>query len=207
MGIFHYTDEQTGLLSARDEKLGAFIEKKGFVERHVFDDFFTGLCYNIIGQQLSMKACETLWGKFTQCVGEVIPVNCLDAARMKECGLSRSKAECITACAERVISGGLAYDRLSSMTDEELIAALTEIKGIGRWTAEMVLIFCLARPDVLSLSDFGIRKGLSLLHDIDMTDKKSMERFREMYSPYGTVASVYLWEAARDLDTKGETQC
>ncbi len=202
MAIFHYNSEQTGLLSARDGKLGAFIEKKGFVERHVSDDFFTGLCYNIIGQQLSMKACETLWRKFTACVGEVVPENCLDAERMKRCGLSRSKAECIAACAERSLSGELACERLSSMADEEIIAALTQIKGIGRWTAEMVLIFCLARPDVLSLADFGIRKGLSLLHGIDMSDEKYMERFRELYSPCGTVASIYLWEAARDLDNK-----
>lgn len=200
MGILHYGKEQTELLSERDGKLGDFIKKKGFVERHVFDDFFTGLCYNIVGQQLSMKACDTLWRKFTDCVGEVVPANCLDADHMKQCGLSRSKADCIAVCAERIISGVLAEGRLSEMSDEDIIAALTKIKGIGRWTAEMVLIFCLARPDVLSLSDFGIRKGLSLLHDIDMSDKKSMERFRELYSPCGTVASVYLWEAARDLD-------
>ena len=207
MGILHYDNEQTGLLSERDEKLGAFIEKKGFVKRHVFDDFFTGLCYNIVGQQLSMKACETIWNKFTCHIGEILPVNCLSADIIKQCGLSRSKAECIAECAQRVISGELSEDRLLTMSDEDVIAALIRIKGIGRWTAEMVLIFCLARPDVLSLSDFGIRKGLSLLHNIDISDKKSMERFRELYSPCGTVASVYLWEAARDLDIKGETKC
>ena len=202
MGILYYNDHQTSCLSKRDGRLGAFIEKKGFVERHVFDDFFTGLCYNIIGQQLSMKACETLWRKFTECVGDVAPENCIDSESMKKCGLSRNKAECIAACAKHTLTGELAYERLAKMSDEDVIAALTKIKGIGRWTAEMVLIFCLARPDVLSLSDFGIRKGLSLLHDIDMSDKKSMERFRELYSPFGTVASVYLWEAARDLDKK-----
>ena len=202
MSIFSYNDIQTGLLAQRDEKLGAFIEEKGFVERHISDDFFTGLCYNIIGQQLSMKACDTLWRKFTAGVGEVIPENCTDAQRMKECGLSRSKAECIAECAARCLSGELSAERISAMSDEEVISALTEVKGIGRWTAEMVLIFCLARSDVLSLSDFGIRKGLSLLHGIDMSDRKTMERYRVLYSPYGTVASVYLWEAARDLDTK-----
>ncbi len=202
MAVFHYNSEHIGLLSQRDERLGAFIEKKGSVERYVFDDFFTGLCYNIIGQQLSMKACETLWRKFTSCVGEVTPQRCLDSEHMRQCGLSRGKAECIAACAERALSGEFAYERLLSMSDEDIIAVLTQIKGIGRWTAEMVLIFCLARPDVLSLADFGIRKGLSLMHGIDMSDKKSMERFRELYSPCGTVASVYLWEAARDLDIK-----
>ncbi len=202
MGTLKYGTEQTGLLAQRDERLGAFIEKKGFVERYVFDDLFTGLCYNIIGQQLSMKACETLWRKFTASVGEVIPESCTDAEQLKQCGLSRSKAECISECAARYISGALSEERLSAMSDEEIIDVLTEIKGIGRWTAEMVLIFCLARPDVLSLADFGIRKGLSLLHGIDMNDKRSMARCKALYSPYATVASVYLWEAARDLDEK-----
>ncbi len=200
MAVYRYSDEQTGLLSARDEKLGAFIRRKGFVERQVFDDFFTGLCYNIVGQQLSMKACETLWGKLTAAVGEVLPQNCLDPQRLRACGLSQSKADCIAACAQRYLSGAVSEQSISHMTDEEVISALTEIKGIGRWTAEMVLIFCLARPDVLSLADYGIRKGLSLLHGMDINDKKSMQRFRELYSPCGTVASIYLWEAARDME-------
>ncbi len=200
MGILNYTSEHTELLAQRDGKLGDFISRKGFVQRYVFDDFFTGLCYNIVGQQLSMKACETLWRKFTAGVSQVTPQHCLDSVLIRSCGLSRAKAECIAACAERFASGELSKAALRSMTDEQAVSALTAIKGIGRWTAEMVLIFCLARPDVLSLSDYGIRKGLSLLHGIDMSDKKSMLKYKELYSPYGTVASLYLWEAARDLE-------
>ncbi len=200
MSIYQYSNQQTELLAQRDPKLGAFIERKGFVERQISDDFFTGLCYNIVGQQLSMKACATLWNRFTAEVGGVIPANCLDPVRLKNCGLSRSKAECISRCAERYISGGISEQSLSAMTDEEVISALTEIKGIGRWTAEMVLIFCLAREDVLSLSDYGIRKGLSRLHGLDMSDRKSMQRYKEIYSPCGTVASIYLWEAARETE-------
>ena len=77
---------------------------------------------------------------------------------------------------------------------KNIIKTLTEIHGIGAWTAEMTLIFCLGRKDVLSLSDFGIRKGLSILHGIDIKDITVMRKYKELYSPFGTVASIYLWE-------------
>lgn len=207
MRYFRYTPEQTGLLSRRDRKLGNFIARRGYVEREVFDDFFTGLCYNIVGQQLSMKACETLWGKLVSAVGSVTPHNCSDPAVLKGAGLSQAKADCIAECSARSLSGELSERSLRKMTDEEVTAALTEVKGIGRWTAEMVLIFCLERPDVLSLSDFGIRKGLCLLHGTDPKDKAALAAFKELYSPYGTAASLYLWEAARLINEKGEILC
>lgn len=197
MSIFEYNTEQTAYLSQRDKKLGAFIAQTGYVERKVFDDFFEGLCYNIVNQQLSMKACETLWAKLNAETGGIIPANVRESARLRKCGLSQSKADCMARCAELFLSGELSAQRAAEMTDKELITALTSIRGIGSWTAEMTLIFCLSRHDVLSLSDYGIRKGLSRLHGLAIKDKRGMERFRELYSPYGTVASIYLWEIAR----------
>lgn len=199
MAIFRYNQEHTELLSQRDEKLGAFISQKGYIERSISDDIFSGLCYNIVNQQLSMKACDTLWSKLISELHEIKPENCLDPARLKACGLSQSKADCIAECAKRFISEEITAETLKNMTDAEVVAALTSIKGIGAWTAEMTLIFCLGREDVLSLSDYGIRKGLSLLHDIDIKDIKTMKKYKELYSPYGTIASFYLWEAAREL--------
>ncbi len=205
MGIYSYTTKQTELLSQRDEKLGAFISQVGHIERLIFDDVFEGLCYNIVNQQLSMKACETLWGKLLTKLGSITPETCGNSEKLKSCGLSQSKADCIAECSSQFSEGKLTAQALSAMTDSEVLETLTQVKGIGRWTAEMTLIFCLARPDVLSLSDFGIRKGLSLLHAIDIKDIKSMEKYKEVYSPCGTVASFYLWEAARRLpEMKGE---
>ena len=204
MGILHYTNEHTGLLAQRDEKLGAFISQIGFIERRISDDFFGGLCYNIVNQQLSMKACDTLWAKLIGKLGAISPESCVDTCMLKDCGLSQSKASCIAECARRFISAEISSEILSCMSDEEICARLMQIKGIGRWTAEMTLIFCLGRMDVLSLSDFGIRKGLSLLHGIPTNDIKAMQKYKTLYSPCGTVASVYLWEAARVLDGKKE---
>ncbi len=202
MKLFKYSEQHTELLSLRDERLGNFILSRGHVRREVFADFFSGLCYNIVNQQLSMKACETLWNKLTAALGEISPQNCTSVQQLKACGLSGSKAFCIAECARLASEGELSCERLSVMSDEQVIEQLTKIKGIGRWTAEMVLIFCLERMDVLSLSDYGVRKGLSLLHDIDIKDIKAMQKYRELYSPYGTVASIYLWEAAALLPKK-----
>lgn len=199
MATFLYTTEHTDLLAKRDEKLGAFIAEYGHIERDISDDVFSGLIYNIVNQQLSMKACDTLWSKLISALGEISPDNCTDSAKLKEIGLSRSKADCISALSQLFLNGTLTADSLKEMSDNEVIRNLTAIKGIGRWTAEMTLIFCLGRIDVLSLSDFGIRKGLSLLHDIDIKNIREMERFCTLYSPVGTVASLYLWEAARIL--------
>lgn len=192
--IISYGEEEIAYLSARDKKLGEFIRKTGFVERYAFDDLFSGLCYNIVNQQLSMKAADALYEKIRAAVGEIVPENMLSSERLFGCGLSHSKADCIALCADKFKRGEITSERFSEMSDEEVVKTLTEIKGIGAWTAEMTMIFCLGRKDVLSLSDYGIRKGLSSLHGIDMKDLAAMRKFKKLYSPYGTTASIYLWE-------------
>lgn len=204
MGYFFYNEQQTELLSQRDDKLGAFISQKGIIKRKTADDIFSGLCYNIVNQQLSMKACNTLWSKLSSRLGNISPENCRSAEILKACGLSQNKSDCIAECARRFISCEITEQQLKQASDNEVTTLLTSIKGIGAWTAEMTLIFCLKRNDVLSLSDYGIRKGLSLLHGIDINNIKAMKPFKELYSPYGTIASFYLWEAAHDLDKGGK---
>ncbi len=197
--IFQYTDKQTSLLAQRDARLGKYISSLGYIRRDIFDDVFEGICYNIINQQLSMKACNTLWNKLNDTLGTITPQSCDNAELLKNIGLSRSKAECIAEISRKYSTGELSDTLLHALTDEEVIRTLTKIKGIGPWTAEMTLIFCLQREDILSLSDYGIRKGLSLLHGIDINDKKTMNDLKKLYSPYGTIASFYLWEIARIL--------
>lgn len=197
LGTIEYGEKETEYLSRRDGKLGKYIKKLGFVERKAADDLFSGLCYNIINQQLSMKAADTLFEKVRAAIGEIVPKNLRSAERLFGCGLSHTKAECLALCAEKFRSGELSAERLSAMTDDEVTKKLTELRGIGEWTAEMTMIFCLGRRDVLSLSDYGIRKGLSILHGIDMKDHAEMRKYKKIYSPYGTAASVYLWEISK----------
>ncbi|MDE6731330.1 MAG: DNA-3-methyladenine glycosylase 2 family protein, partial [Oscillospiraceae bacterium] len=142
-----------------------------------------------------------LFEKVRREVGEILPENLTSAEGLFGCGLSRTKAECLAACAVKFQSGELSAGKLSGMSDEEVIKTLTAIRGIGAWTAEMTLIFCLGRADVLSLADYGIRKGLSVLHGIEINGMKNlaeMRKFKALYSPFGTAASVYLWEIAKE---------
>lgn len=198
LGILNYGKKEMEYLSRRDKKLGKYIAKLGFVERSTPDDLFSGLCFNIINQQISMKAADALFLKVQREVGEISPDNLRSAERLFGCGLSRTKAECLALCAEKFQSGELSAERLSEMSDEEVTKTLTEIRGIGAWTAEMALIFCLGRADVLSLADYGIRKGLSVLHGIEPKNLAELKKFKALYSPFGTAASVYLWEIARE---------
>lgn len=201
--ILQFGNKEIAFLSKCDKKLGKFITDVGHVDRGIFTDVFEGLCFNIINQQLSMKSARTLFSKIQKELGEISPDKLTNSNKLISCGLPRSKAECISVCAEKFRSGELNAKTLSGLSDDSVIKVLTDIKGIGAWTAEMTLIFCMERPDVLSLSDYGIRKGLSLLHNIDVNDIKEMRKFKKLYSPYGTTASVYLWEAASKLSGKG----
>lgn len=196
--MIEYGETEMKYLSRRDKKLGKHIDRLGFIERSAADDLFSGLCYNIINQQLSMKAADTLFDKVRGEFGEIAPEALRSSERLFACGLSRTKAECIALCAEKFQSGELSFDSLTAMTDDDIIKKLTGLRGIGAWTAEMTMIFCLGRKDVLSLSDFGIRKGLSALHGIKMNDLAEMRKFKKLYSPYGTAASIYLWEIAKE---------
>ena len=195
--IIAYGAEEVAYLSKRDKKLGKYIDKIGHVERECFDDLFSGLCYSVINQQLSMKAADRLYEKICGKVGEIVPEKMLIAEKLFGCGLSHAKADCLALCAEKFSSGELSAEALSEMSDEEVMKTLTRLRGIGAWTAEMTMIFCLERRDVLSLSDYGIRKGLSILHGIDIKDQAAMRKFKKLYSPYGTTASVYLWEISK----------
>ena len=195
--IISYGDEEIAYLTKRDRKLGKFIEKVGFIERECFDDLFSGICYSIINQQLSMKAADRLYERISGEVGEIVPENMTSAERLFGCGLSHAKADCLALCAEKFCSGEFSVEMFSEMSDEDVTKTLTSLKGIGAWTAEMTMIFCLDRKDVLSLSDYGIRKGLSVLHGIDIKDLAAMRKFKKLYSPCGTTASVYLWEISK----------
>lgn len=144
-----------------------------------------------------MKAAETLFSKVKAAVGVIVPENMTNAEKLFACGLSRAKADCPALCAEKFRNGEISEKILAPLSDEDVVKRLTALHGIGAWTAEMTLIFCLGRGDVLSLSDYGIRKGLSLLHGIDIKDISAMRKYKKLYSPYGTAASVYLWEISK----------
>lgn len=189
---------EAAYLARRDPQLGRAMERIGPVRREMSPNIFASLINSIAGQQISGKALETIWGRMLELLGEPTPqaVCTHTAEELQKCGISHRKAGYILNAAEAVVSGQLDLDRLNEMADDEACCYLSNLHGVGVWTAEMLLIFSLGRPDILSFSDLGIRKGIMMLHALDSLDKKAFQIYRERYSPYGTAASLYLWEIA-----------
>lgn len=185
-------------LASRDARMAAAIAEIGGVTREAQGDLFTGLMQSIIGQQISLAAADTVWARLTSALGEVTPrtvASCPQEA-LRQCGMSGRKADYLLGAARAVVSGELDLDALAQADDEAVVAALTQLRGVGRWTAEMLLIFSLCRQDVMSYDDFGLRKGLCMLYHHKEMPRARFERYRRRFSPYGTAASLTLWAIA-----------
>lgn len=161
---------------------------------------FMTLARAIVGQQISVKAAQSVWDRFAACVGEVTPENVLARQRplLRACGLSDRKTEYIADLAQHFADGAIHVQRWPQMSDEEIIAELVEVRGIGRWTAEMFLIFNLLRPDVFPLDDLGLQKGIRLAYFKNRrVALSSVRKLGEGWRPWRSVATWYLW---RSLD-------
>lgn len=195
---FRYGDKETGYLKERDPKLGELIDLIGPVQRQVDPDLFSSVVHHIIGQQISTKAQQTIWQRMQDTLGQVNASTILAAGieRLQGCGISFRKAEYITDFAQKVQKGQFDLQKIWQMPDEEAIQALSSLKGIGVWTAEMILLFCMERPDILSFDDLAIQRGLRMVYHHRRIDRKLFERYRRRFHPYGSVASLYLWAVA-----------
>lgn len=198
MEYFKYGNKEKEYLSERDIVMKALIEKHGHIDRVVNPDPFSALVGSVISQQISTKAAETVERRLVQRTGG-LSANKLDALSLEEiqeCGLSFRKAGYIKGIVDAAIKGVVDFNALKVLPDEEIIRSLVGLKGVGRWTAEMMLIFSFGRKDVLSFDDLGIRRGLERAYGLEEVRKEHHPHFRELFSPYGTVASLYLWEEA-----------
>lgn len=195
---FQYGDKETEYLKKKDQVLGEVIEKIGHIEREVDSDLFSSVIHHIIGQQISTKAQATVWRRMQERLGEVTAESILAAEipELQSFGMTFRKAEYIKDFAEKVQSGAFDLEGISRLPDNEAIKALASLKGIGVWTAEMILLFCLQRPDVFSFDDLAIRRGLRMVYHHRNIDRKLFEKYRRRFSPYCSVASLYLWAVA-----------
>ena len=199
MAYFEYGKTEMDFLSAADENMRRLIENTGHIYRKTYDDLFQCVASSIAGQQISGKALETVWRRLTVlCGGEVTAEKVAELlpGEIKSCGMSMKKAAWIKSFADALAGGKFDADSVAGMSDGDVVAALRAFDGIGQWTAEMALIFALKRPDVFSYGDLGIRKGLMKLIGSASIDRKIFEVYRKKFSPYGTVASFYLWALA-----------
>lgn len=196
--FFQYDETATDYLKRKDKRLGAVIDALGHIDRTVDTDLFAAVVHHIIGQQISTKAQETLWRRMQDGLGEVTAETLLAAGRdrIQSFGTTFKKADYILAFAQRVHDGTFDIAAVEQMTDEDAIAALVALPGIGVWTAEMLLLFCLQRPNVLSYGDLAILRGMRMVYHHRKIDKKKFELYRRRLSPYGSVASLYFWAVA-----------
>ena len=180
--------EEIGPLSVRARKRGRP------------DDAYGTLVRSITGQQLSTKAAATIYGRLTDRYGGRTPTPAeildTDPQELRAIGLSNAKAAYLRDLAEHIVDGELPIDELPSMSDAEVAEHLIAIKGLGRWTIDMFLMFHLGRPDVLPVGDLGIRKAMQIHYGLeDLPSPPEMERIAEAWRPHRTLASLYLWES------------
>lgn len=195
MPFFKYGQKEIDYLKRKDKKLGAAIEKIGMIEREITPDPFTSLIESIVSQQISGKAAATVCKRLKDLLGVFTPENIAstDIEAIQKCGMSIRKADYIKGIADAAISGVVDFKSLHTLSDEVIIKKLSSLRGIGVWTAEMLLIFSLNRLDVVSYKDLAICRGMMNLYGLKELPKEKFERYRKRYSPYGSVASLYLW--------------
>jgi DNA-3-methyladenine glycosylase II len=195
-----YWDQAKRALARRDPVMGSIMRSRPQVFLVRRGEPFLTLARAIVGQQISVKAAQSVWDKLVLCVGEVTPQGVLarERKRLRACGLSDRKTEYIADLAQHFANGSIHMHRWPQMSDEEIIAELIQVRGIGRWTAEMFLIFNLLRPDVFPLDDLGLQKGIRLSYFRNRKIAPStMRKLGESWRPWRSVATWYLW---RSLD-------
>ena len=195
---FTYGEKELSYLRQRDVRLGAVIDQVGMIRREVDTDLFSSVVHHIIGQQISTKAQATIWQRMRDALGTVTAETILsaDPAQLQSLGMTFRKADYIRDFAEKVHTGDFDLDAVYHMSDEDAIRALSALRGIGVWTAEMILLFCMQRPDVFSYDDLAIQRGLRMVYHHRRIDRRLFEKYRRRFSPYGSVASLYLWAAS-----------
>ena len=203
-----YWPKATAHLKKRDKKLGAIISSYRGEKMQLRGKGFETLARAIVGQQISVKAADSVWKKLQTALaphptlprkgGGICPevVANTDATILRACGLSASKVIYLHALANHFLENKNVIKRWPKMDDEEIIEELTSIKGIGRWTAEMFLIFGLGRPDVFPIGDLGLLKGIYRHYNDGNTMKKEkVMAIGEAWQPYRSVGTWYMWRA------------
>jgi DNA-3-methyladenine glycosylase II len=188
----HLSDTDPVLAGIVRRHPDAMLESRG--------DAFITLARSIVGQQISVKASESVWKRLCAALSALTPEHVAEAppAELQGCGLSGRKVEYIQDLARHFVSGSLLPERWPALEDEVLIAELIKVRGIGRWTAEMFLIFNLMRPDVLPLDDIGLQRAMNNLYNGgNPLGRAGMRRIAEAWRPWRSVATWYLW---RSLD-------
>jgi len=186
----------------KDPVMAGLIAKHDVSEWYSEGDLFINLVRAIVGQQLSVKAAATIYGRVEKLLKKPISANKIlkaDTEKLRECGLSYSKIGFIKDLSEKVKKRELKIKELEKLSDEEVANELIKVKGIGQWTAEMFLMFSLNRPDIFSMGDLGLRNAVANLYGVDRDDIAAIEKIAIKWSPHRSMASRYLWASLDNL--------
>lgn len=195
---FEYGEKEIRYLQSKDKKLAEVITRLGHIYRTCCNDLFEAVVNSIIGQQISTKAHETIWEKIKNDLGKLDANKIIKLGKenLQAYGTTWKKVDYIIDFAEKVHTGIVDLNKISRLPDNEAIEALSSLKGIGVWTAEMILLFCLQRPNIFSYGDLAILRGIRMVYHHKEVSKKRFERYRKRFSPYCSVASLYFWAVA-----------
>ncbi|MGD9566895.1 MAG: DNA-3-methyladenine glycosylase [Sedimentibacter sp.] len=195
---FKYGIDEIEYLKSRDKLLGEAIDKIGHIYREVDPDLFSSVVHHIIAQQISTSAQATIWKRLCDMLGVIDAdrIYSCDRSVIQRCGMTFKKADYIKDFADKVKYKQFDIETLNNMSNKEVIKELSALKGIGVWTAEMIMTFCMQRPDIVSFGDLAIHRGMRMLYHHRSIDRKKFASYAKRYSPYGTTASLYLWEIA-----------
>ena len=192
---FEYGEKEISYLRQKDVRLRKVIDRIGHIYRETDAELFSSVIHHIIGQQISTKAQATIWRRMQETLGEINAQTVCNAGtqRLQSLGMTFRKAEYITDFAEKIHTGAFDLEAVKHMNDEDAIRALSSLKGIGVWTAEMILLFCMQRPNIFSYDDLAIQRGLRMVYHHRSIDRKLFEKYRRRFTPFCSVASLYLW--------------
>ncbi len=194
---------------SKDEKLKKLIKQHGTFKLNKQKSLYLYLCYSIVSQQLSTKVAKVIKQRFLGLYeGEPTPQQIVDTAfaKLRAVGMSNAKANYVQNVARFEMEKGMDHKKLSKLNNEEVIAYLTQIKGVGRWTTEMLLMFALCREDVFAIDDLGLQQAVISLYGLKHRKKKIMRdkilKISEQWAPYRTYACMYLWRSKDNVPGK-----
>ena len=193
---FQYDMEAIEYLKNKDKKLARVIEMIGPIEEEIIPDIYYNFVRSIVGQQISVYAQYAIMARLMNAMNHHITpekvINYKDE-ELKSFGLSERKVVYIKTATEKVINGDIDFEKIHHMTDDEAIQYLTQLKGVGEWTAEMMLMFSYNRMDIFSYKDLAIIRGLRMIYRHKEVSRERFEKYRRRFSPYGSLASLYIW--------------
>lgn len=194
--MISYGQAEMDYISKQDPIMKKLVKKYGHMERGTTTDIFESLVYHIISQMLSNSSARTIIHRFQDLVeGQVKPsrVVLLTPEEIRSCGISKAKANYILLLSRAIIDGTVSFSHFDTLTDTEIVNYLMTIKGVGKWTAEMIAAFTLGRLDIFCFEDVALCNGIKRAHGFDSLNTNTFNNLRDKYSPYCSIAALYYY--------------